>query len=129
MQLMDAKDYDDWIDVRSDGDRVSLKDVVSETEYELLSRRCSDLWRALGFPEYAWWDAAWEHITSETFGSSYGFLWAEKYDYYPLYLQMEWDEEMKVCRAEHHTQLLFREGQGDNIPSCSQNILYFFDVS
>jgi hypothetical protein len=83
----------------------------------------------LGFPEYAWWDAAWEHITSETFGSSYGFLWAEKYDYYPLYLQMEWDEEMKVCRAEHHTQLLFREGQGDNIPSCSQNILYFFDVS
>ena len=43
MQLMDAKDYDDWIEVRFDGDRVSLKDVVSETEYELLSRRCSDL--------------------------------------------------------------------------------------
>jgi hypothetical protein len=126
MQLIDAKDYDDWIDVWFDGDRVSLKDVVSETEYEILSRRCSDLWRALGFPEYAWWDAEWEHLTSETFGSSYGFLWAEKYDYYPLYLQMEWDEEMKDCKAEQDTQRLFREGQGDYLPSCSQDFTEYW---
>ena len=83
MQLMDAKDYDDWIEVRFDGD----------------------------------------------FGSSYCFLWAEKYDYYPLYLQMEWDEELKAYKAEQDTQLLFSEGQVDNLPSYSQNILYFFDVS
>jgi hypothetical protein len=42
---------------------------------------------------------------------------------------MEWDEELKAYKAEQDTQLLFSEGQVDNLPSCSQNILYFFDVS
>lgn len=33
--------------------RVRLRDVVSEGECEQLVCRCSDLWRVLGFPEYA----------------------------------------------------------------------------
>ena len=47
--LIESKDYDDWRYVWFDNNRVSLRDVISETECELLYRRCSDLWRALGF--------------------------------------------------------------------------------
>ena len=93
--LIATKDYADWMDVWFDNNRVRLSDVVSEAECELLSRRRSDLWRALGFPEYAWWDEKMEYIASNTFGSYYEDLWAEKYDVYPARLLLEYDEEMK----------------------------------
>lgn len=109
--LIMNKDEEDWQDVWFDGDRVSLRDVVSETECELLSRRCSDLWRALGHPEYAWWDERRECIASNTFGSYYTFLWIEKYDYDPVELTVEWETEMRACQEWQETERLFREGQ------------------
>ena len=50
---------------------VSIGFVLSETECELLSRRRSDLWRALGFPEYLWWDKKTERYHSLRFGTFY----------------------------------------------------------
>ena len=119
--LIEEKDFDDWRYIWFDNRRVSLTDVISETECELLVRRCSDLWRALGFPEYAWWDDYWEHIASETFGTYYSYLFGEKYNsnWYPDQLQMEWEEEMKACRKALETNSIFREGQGENLPPCS----------
>ena len=110
--LIENKDFDDWIYVWFDNKRVRLTDVVSETECELLMRRCSDLWRVLGFPEYAWWDEHWEHIASESFGTYYTCLWAEKYDHYPAQSLIEWEEELKAYEAEQETKSIFREGQG-----------------
>ena len=122
--LIENKDYDDWHHVWFNTDRVRLRDVISETECELLSRRCSDLWRALGFPEYAWWDEHWDEITKDTFGTYYTYLWLEKYDYDPLELAMEWEEEMEYYREKQKTEQLFLEGQSDFIPPSSQ---YFYE--
>ena len=60
--LIEDKDYDDWRTVWFDNNRVRLRDVISETECELLDRRCSQLWRALGHPEYDWWDDRVEYL-------------------------------------------------------------------
>lgn len=126
--LIEDKDFDDWRYVWFDNRRVRLTDVISETECELLLRRCSDLWQALGFPEYAWWTPYWEHITSETFGTHYDYLFGEKYDsnWYPGLLQMEWEEEMSACRKAQETAIMFREGQGDDQPPCSQDFTEYW---
>ena len=39
--LIENKDYDDWRYVWFNTERVRLRDVISETECELLDRRCS----------------------------------------------------------------------------------------
>ena len=126
--LIEEKDIDEWMYVWFDTRRVRLTDVISETECELLSRRCSDLWRALGFPEYAWWDRHWEHITSETFGTYYYYLFAEKYNsnWDPANLQIEWEEMLGECRKEQETALIFREGQVADLPPCSQDFTEYW---
>ncbi len=113
--LIESKDFDDWIDVWFDNDRVRLTDVISETEYELLIRRCCDLYQALGFPEDYWWTAARERLASETFGTSYHYLFGEKYDsnWYPDQFQQEWDEEMDTYYREQETSRIFRDGQSE----------------
>ena len=63
--LIEDKDYEDWRYVWFDNDRVRLRDVISETECELLYRRCSQLWRALGHPEYDWWEKEMETAEAE----------------------------------------------------------------
>lgn len=122
--LIENKDYDDWRYVWFNTERVRLHDVISETECELLVRRCNDLWRALGFPEYAWWDEHWDEITKDTFGTYYTYLWLEKYDYSPVELTIEWEEDMRSCRGKQEIELIFREGQGSFIPPWTQS---FFD--
>ena len=109
--LIEDKDFDDWRYVWFDNKRVRLTDVISETECELLVRRVSDMWRALGYPEYAWWDAKWERLASETFGTYYDYLFGEKYNsnWYPAQLQMEWDAEMEAAKAEAETTRIFQE--------------------
>lgn len=126
--LIENKDIDDWMYVWFDNKRVRLTDVISETEYELLLRRCCDLYKALGFPEDYWWSDYMEQIASETFGTSYHYLFAEKYDsnWYPDLLQMEWDAEMDRCRKEQETAIIFRDGQGDNLPPCSQDFTEYW---
>lgn len=114
--LIEEKDYNDWIDVWFNTKRVSLRDVISETECELLSRRCSDLWRALGFPEYAWWDERWERISSQTFGSYYTDLWMEKFDYDPLACTIEWDDDMNELEKRLETEQLFNDAQCEYTP-------------
>lgn len=121
--LIEEKDINDWIDVWFDNKRVRLTDVISETEYEVLVRRCCDLYKALGFPEDYWWTENMERTASETFGTSYHYLFGEKYDsnWYPDELQREWDAEMDECRKQQETAIIFRDGQGENLPPCSQD--------
>jgi len=119
--LIENKDYDDWYDVWFNTARVRLRDVVSETECELLIRRCSDLWRALGFPEYAWWDEKKEYFASNYFGTYYYYLYAEKYDGYYEYSFEEFEAEMEECRKKWELDLFFREVMDDFFPLGSQN--------
>jgi hypothetical protein len=119
--LIENKDYDDWYDVWFNTARVRLRDVVSETECELLIRRCSDLWRALGFPEYAWWDEKKEYFASNYFGTYYYYLYAEKYDGYYEYSFEEFEAEMEECRKKWELDLFFREVMEDFFPLGSQN--------
>ena len=119
--LIENKDYDDWCDVWFNTDRVRLRDVISETECELLIRRCSDLWRALGFPEYAWWDEKREYFASNYFGTYYYYLYAEKYDGYYEYSFEEFEAEMEECRKNWELDLFFREVMEDFFPLGSQN--------
>ena len=91
-RLIENKDYNDWIYVRFNTNRVRLRDVISETECELLDRRSSDLWRALGFPEYAWWDSNMEHFASNYFGTYYHDLFADKYEGYYEYTYEEFPD-------------------------------------
>lgn len=123
-RLIANKDWDDWRYVWFDNNRVRLRDVISETECELLSRRRSDLWRALGFPEYAWWTPEWDRLASDTFGTYYTDLWLDKFDFDPVSCTEEWDSAMRDISAEQETEVLFREGQSDSQPLCAQD---FFD--
>lgn len=125
-RLIANKDWDDWRYVWFDNNRVRLRDVISETECELLSKRRSDLWRALGFPEYAWWTAEWEHIASDTFGSHYTDLWLDKFDFDPVSWTVEWESAMKEVRDAQETEVLFREGQGDYQPLCTQDFFEYW---
>ena len=122
--LIENKDYDDWRYVWFDNNRVHLRDVISEAECELLIRRCSDLWRALGFPEYAWWDERTEYLASRYFGTYYYYLYAEKFGSYYEEPFGEWEEQLLAVKAEQATKQLFREGLGEELPPCSQD---FFD--
>ena len=122
--LIEVKDYNDWIDVYFNTERVRLTDVISETECELLARRRSDLWRALGFPEYAWWNKQVEYLSSMYYGTYYYHLFGLKYDSYYEEPIGAFEESISERRAEQETELIFREGQGDNLSACSQ---YFFD--
>ncbi|MBQ9230513.1 MAG: hypothetical protein IJ190_04945 [Prevotella sp.] len=112
-ELIEEKDYDDWVNVWFDNDRVRLRDVISETECELLHRRCSQLWRALGFPEYDWWDDRVEYLTSRYFGTTYYYLFAEKYDGYYDEPIGAWESMMEEYEAMQETQRIFHEAQGD----------------
>ena len=124
--LIAWKDQNDWQDVWFDNNRVRLRDVVSETECELLSRRRSALCRALGFPECAWWDEKMEYIAGNTFGFYYECMWAEMYDTFPTELFLEHEEEMRKIEEMRETERIFREGQGDNLPPCSQDFTQYW---
>jgi len=124
--LIDSKDWADWRYVWFNTAYVRLSDVVSEAECELLSRRRSDLWRALGAPEMAWWDERRESIASRTYGSYYWDLWQDKYDYDPVGFLESWDEVERDCEARQETERIFREGQGDNLPPCSQDFTEYW---
>lgn len=126
VNLIESKDYDDWIDVWFDNNRVRLRDVTSETECELLIRRCSDLWRNLGFPEYAWWDERWEYLTSIYFGTHYYWLYAEKFDGYFDDPIGEWEEQLVKMRVDEETELMFLEGMCDYLPPCSQDFFEYW---
>ena len=106
--LIEGKDYDDWRYVWFDNNWVSIRDVISETEYELLLRRCSDLWRALGFPQYAWWDQRMEYLSSQYFGTSYYYLFAEKYDSYYDEPIGTWEEEMERYQTKESDGIFYR---------------------
>ena len=80
--LIEGKDFRDWRYVWFNNDWVSIRDVISETECELLARRCSDLWHHLGFEDEAWWDRRVEYLSSKYFGTYYVFLFSEKYEGY-----------------------------------------------
>ena len=109
--IIENQDYNDWRFVWFDNNRVKLRDVISETECELLIRRCSNLWRMLGYPEYAWWDETWEKIASDTYGSYYTSLWVEKFGYNPVEWAIEYETEMDNLRENQETEALFKEGQ------------------
>lgn len=125
-KLIEDKDYDDWRYVCFDNERVRLRDVISETECELLDRRCSQLWRALGHPEYDWWDDRVEYLTSTYFGTTYYDLFADKYDCYYDEPFGEWEAKIEEAEKEQETQQIFQDGQGNNLPPCSQNFMDYW---
>jgi len=125
-RLIESKDWDDWRYVRFNTDRVRLSDVVSEAECELLSRRRSDLWRALGHPEEAWWDRQAEHLASITYGTYYDYLWIEKYDYDPGQFTTEYEEELNGYKSIKESEDIFREGQVDYLPLCAQELTAYW---
>ena len=120
-RLIEQKDYDDWRYVWFNSDRVRLRDVISEAEYELLTRRESDLWRALGFAEYARWDQRTEHFAASYSGTSYYDLFADKYEGYYDYSPEDFESDMETCRRSQITEQLFREALPDWLPFGSQN--------
>lgn len=125
-QLIEEKDWEDWRYVWFNPKRVSLRDVVSETECELLSRRRSDLWRALGQPDMAWWDEHWNHVAASTYGSYYSCLWAEKYDTYPVETLLAYEEQQQACQERLATERLFSEALGDNLPACAHDFYEYW---
>jgi len=125
--LIENKDWDDWIYVHFNHEWMKLSDVVSEAECELLAKRRSDLWRALGHPEEAWWDERMERLSSVTEGTLYGYLWLEKYDFDPLELTEEFEEDMNKERSLQETEELFREGQGSFTPLCEQEFVAYWN--
>ncbi len=127
-RIIENKDYDDWLYVWFNPKWVKLTDVISETEYELLIKRCCDLYKALGFPEDYWWSEEMEHIASQSFGTSYHYLFGENYDsnYYPDQIHIEWEEEMKECKSEQEVENLFCEAMGDNMALCTQDFFEYW---
>ena len=123
-RLIENKDYDDWRDVHFDNCRVRLREVISEAECELLQQRCRDVWQALGRPENARWDAWREYLCATYSGTTYYYLFAEKYDGYFEEPLGQWERDMIGKRDAQETRQTFREGQGENLPTCSQD---FFD--
>lgn len=124
--LIEDKDYEDWRYVWFDNDRVRLRDVISETECELLYRRCSQLWRALGHPEYDWWDDKMEYFTSTYNGVCYYNLYVDKFSEFYEHPIGEWEKEMEAAEAEQETAKLFRDALGDNLPACSQDFTEYW---
>ena len=125
---IENKDNDDWLYVWFNPKWVELTDVISETEYELLKKRCGHLYQALGFPEDYWWSEHQEHIASRSFGTSYHYLFGENYDsnYYPDQIQAEWEEEMKKCQSTQETETLFAEAMGEDMAQCSQDFFAYW---
>ena len=111
-KLIENKDYDDWINVDFCTEWGDLQDVISETEYELLLKRCGNLYEALGFPEEYWWSSKDEYYSERYFGRhAYYWLFAEKNYGYTLFNDPEeWEEEMQEYRAKLETEALFRSG-------------------
>lgn len=124
--LIEWKDYMDWRYVHFDNNRVRLRDVISEAECESLERRCSQLWRALGHPEYDWWNDKVEYLTSKYNGTTYDFLYSEKFSEYYDKPIGKWEEDMEKAEAEQETRQIFRDGQGDDLPPCSQDFTAYW---
>jgi hypothetical protein len=125
-RLIADKDWDDWRYVSFDNDRVRLRDVISETECELLAKRRSDLWRALGCPEQAWWTAEWDRVAGDTFGSYYTDLWLDKFDYDPVSWTEEYESAMRENKEDLETEALFKEGQEEYQPLCAQDFFEYW---
>lgn len=119
-KLIENKDWDDWIDVPFHTEWVSLSDVISETEYELLLKRCGDMLQALGYPEEYWWSKKEEHYAERYFGlRAYRWLFVEKHcGYYFFDMETEdsedWEDDMRRLSQWCQTQEFFRQAQGDS---------------
>ncbi len=123
--LIEHKDWDDWINVHFNTEWCDLQDVISETEYELLLKRCGDMYQALGFPKEKWWSRVDEHYAERYYGlHAYYWLFVEKhYGYYFFNLDPEgWEDKMRALYDWYKTEKLFREGQGDYLPRNCQSL-------
>lgn len=129
--MIESKDYDDWIMVHFNPEWYDLQDVISETECDILMKRCGDLYRALGFPEEYWWTEEDEHYAQRYFGlHSHYWLFVEKNYGYPLFCDRqpnEWEDEFREIRDRYKTEELFHEGQCDYQPACSQELAKYWN--
>ena len=62
-----------------------------------------------------------EYLTSIYNGTTYYYLYAEKFSEYYDEPIGKWEDDMEKAEAEQETQQIFRDGQGDNLPPCSQD--------
>jgi hypothetical protein len=128
---IESKDYDDWIYVYFNPEWYDLQDVVSETECDLLMKRCGNLYQAIGFPEEYWWTREDEHYAQRYFGlhSHYWLFEDKSYGYHLFYDQQpdEWENEFREIRDRYKTEELFNEGQCDYQPVCSQEFTAYWN--
>ena len=113
-----TKDYDEWRYVWFNTRVVRLADVVAEEEALMLGRRIDDLWRQLGYADMT----GYEGMVS----GAYDWLWYEKYDYDRSSWDYDYKPELEELERQQATELLFREGQSEWQPPCSQDFFSSF---
>ena len=120
-----SKDYDDWIDVRFNTERIRLKDVISDGICEIIGRRIDDVERSLNLSDAKGLDC-WEYRAGDGW---YDSLFYEKYDYY-------WDDVrdsyMKIrdkAVESQHVERFFHEVQGEQPPQAQNFYDYWNDYN
>ena len=98
MHLVANKDYDDWIDVSLNPERVRLSWVLSEDLCQLLASKTDSLWRSMGHPEMAFHE---QRVAAE-----YDWLYLEKFDYYRPEIDDNCDEVIKDYEAQKKTEAI-----------------------
>ena len=119
-----SKDYDDWIEVRFNTERVQLKDVISDGVCELIGKRIDKVERDLHLSDAQGRDS-WEYWAGDgwydaLFYEKYDFDWEQARDYY-----------IKVrdqARESQHVELCFREAQGE-LPPQAQDFFNYWNES
>lgn len=104
MHLVASKDYDDWIAVYLNPERVRLSWVLSEDLCQLLGSKIDSLWRSMGHPEMAFHE---QWVTAE-----YDWLYLEKFDYYRQEMDDYWYEVLEDYEEQKETETIFRDGLG-----------------
>ena len=117
-----GKDYREWRDVWFNTRLVRLADVVAEEEALMLGHRADSLWRALGHPEMVGYAAS---VLCE-----YDWLWYEKYNYDRNGWADRCQPAFEALERQQAADSLFREGQSDWQPPCSQDFFgHFQDIA
>ena len=118
-----AKDYDDWIDVWFNTERVRLKDVISDGICEIIGRRIDEVERSLKLSDAQGRDS-WAYWAGDGW---YDGLFYEKYD-------SDWDsmrDYFVALRDEaverQHVERFFHEVQGDQPPQAQDFFNYWSD--
>lgn len=125
--LIERKDYDDWRYVWFDNNRVSLRDVISETECEQPDSAAANYGVLSDFRNMTGGTSKWS--ISPAIISAHRIITCMRRNSTDTAISLfgEWEEEeMMALKAEWETEQLFRDAQGDNLPVCAQDFFYYW---